>query len=81
MYQVAAEKALQLHGHEIEPNFPVNVYISNPERKKDRSDHDANEKELYIAGLSKFTSKTDLEKVFATVRFDDCCLKALLIFF
>jgi hypothetical protein len=43
------------------------VYISNPERKKERTDHDANEREVYVAGLSKFTTKADLEKLFATV--------------
>jgi len=45
----------------------MNVFISNPERKKDRSDQDANEREVYVAGLSKFTTKDDLEKLFRTV--------------
>ncbi|KAF9527604.1 hypothetical protein CPB83DRAFT_934295 [Crepidotus variabilis] len=62
----AAEKALELHGRELEPNLPLNVYISNPERKKERTDQDANEKEVYVAGLSRFTNKGDLEKLFAT---------------
>jgi RNA recognition motif-containing protein len=43
------------------------VFISNPERKKERSDADANERELYVAGLSKFATKEDLRKVFETV--------------
>jgi hypothetical protein len=47
--------------------MPMNVYISNPERKKERTDHDANEREIYVAGLSKFTKKEDLEKLFKTV--------------
>ncbi|KXN88177.1 hypothetical protein AN958_07636 [Leucoagaricus sp. SymC.cos] len=62
----AAEKALELHNRELEPGKPINVYISNPERKKERTDHDANEREIYVAGLSKFTTKADLEKVFQT---------------
>jgi len=62
----AADKALELHGHELEPNLPLNVYISNPERKKDRTDQDANEREIYVAGLSKFTTQADLQKLFAT---------------
>jgi hypothetical protein len=56
-----------LHGRELEPDMPLNVYISNPERKKQRTDHDANEKEIYVAGLSKFTAKEDLKKLFSTV--------------
>ncbi|KAJ3513576.1 hypothetical protein NLJ89_g2871 [Agrocybe chaxingu] len=62
----AAQKSLELHGRELEPNVTLNVFISNPERKKERTDQDANEREVYIAGLSRFTSKADLEKLFAT---------------
>lgn len=62
----AAEAALEVHRRELEPGLPVNVYISNPERKKERTDHDANEREIYVAGLSKFTTRADLEKVFQT---------------
>lgn len=56
-----------LHEQELEPGLPINVYISNPERKKDRTDANANAKEVYVAGLSKFTSKADLERLFSTV--------------
>jgi squamous cell carcinoma antigen recognized by T-cells 3 len=42
----------------------MDVFISNPERKKERSE---NEREIYVAGLSKFTTKEDLEKLFSTV--------------
>jgi hypothetical protein len=45
----------------------MSVLISNPERKKERSDADANERELYVAGLSKFTTVEDLRGVFETV--------------
>ncbi|KAG5654253.1 hypothetical protein H0H81_005496 [Sphagnurus paluster] len=62
----SAQNALQLHGRELEPNQPMNVFISNPERKKERTDQDANEREIYVAGLSKFTNKADLDKVFKT---------------
>jgi len=57
---------------ELEPGLSVNVYISNPERKKERTDHDANEREIYVAGLSKFTTRADLEKVFQTVSTTGC---------
>ena len=66
--QTSAESALALHGHELEHNQPMNVFISNPERKKERTDQDANEKEVYVAGLSKFATQADLEKLFKTVR-------------
>ncbi|KAK7048174.1 ATP-dependent DNA helicase PIF1 [Favolaschia claudopus] len=60
----SAQNALELHGRELEPGIAMNVFISNPERKKERTDQDADERELYVAGLSKFTTKEDLEKLF-----------------
>lgn len=74
-----AERALELHGQELEADHPLNVYISNPERKKARTDHDADEKELYVAGLSKFTTEADLEKIFRTVRHFLCGHFVILI--
>jgi squamous cell carcinoma antigen recognized by T-cells 3 len=65
--QSSAEKALELHGRELTPGQPMSVYISNPERKKERSDADADAREVYVAGLSKFTTKADLETIFKTV--------------
>lgn len=62
----SAERALELHGRELEPDRAISVLISNPERKKERSDADANERELYVAGLSKFATKEDLRKLFET---------------
>lgn len=48
-------------------DLTLNVFISNPERKKERTDADANDREVYVAGLSKFVTKDDLEKLFKTV--------------
>lgn len=48
-------------------DLTLNVFISNPERKKERTDADANDREVYVAGLSKFATKDDLEKLFKTV--------------
>ncbi|KAH9999668.1 hypothetical protein BJV74DRAFT_823117 [Russula compacta] len=62
----AARLALESHGRELEPGLSLNVYISNPERKKERTDADANAREVYVAGLSKFATKEDLEKLFRT---------------
>ncbi|KAG6841698.1 hypothetical protein C0991_007968 [Blastosporella zonata] len=62
----SAQNALELHERELEPNQAMNVFISNPERKKERTDQDANEREVYVAGLSKFTTQVDLDKLFKT---------------
>lgn len=69
--QTAAKLALELHGRELEPGLSLNVYVSNPERKKERTDADANAREIYVAGLSKFATKEDLEKLFRTVSSTD----------
>lgn len=66
--QTAAQASLVLHKKELEAGHAMDVFMSNPERKKERTDQSADEKELYVAGLSKFTTKVDLEKVFKTVR-------------
>ncbi|KAJ7714178.1 hypothetical protein B0H16DRAFT_1808225, partial [Mycena metata] len=62
----SAQSALEMHGRELEPGLDLNVLISNPDRKKERTDQDANEREIYVAGLSKFTTKVDLQKLFKT---------------
>lgn len=46
-------------------DLTLNVFISNPERKKERTD--ASDREVYVAGLSKFVTKDDLEKLFKAV--------------
>lgn len=65
--QASAGEALILHGKELEPGHSMSVLLSNPERKKERTDQDANEREIYVAGLSRFTTQIDLEKLFKTV--------------
>ncbi|EJC97945.1 uncharacterized protein FOMMEDRAFT_97432 [Fomitiporia mediterranea MF3/22] len=62
----AAQAALSLHGTELEPGLPMNVFISNPERKKERTDAGADDREVYVAGLSKFVIRDDLKKLFKT---------------
>ncbi|KAF9220989.1 hypothetical protein BS17DRAFT_786300 [Gyrodon lividus] len=61
----SAERALELHGRKLESERTLSVYISNPERKKERTDADADEREVYVAGLSRFTTKEDLRGVFS----------------
>jgi RNA recognition motif-containing protein len=76
--QAAAKASLELHGRELEPNLPLTVYISNPERKKERTDADAADKEIYVAGLSRFTKEGDLQRLFKTVRFELIMLSFVL---
>ncbi|GAA5836247.1 hypothetical protein JCM11251_001440 [Rhodosporidiobolus azoricus] len=59
-----AQAALALHGTELEPSHPLSVLISDPSRKKSRTDTNANESELYIAGLARSTKEADLRKLF-----------------
>ncbi|KAF9077529.1 hypothetical protein BDP27DRAFT_1311204 [Rhodocollybia butyracea] len=61
----SAQAAQELHERELEPGRTINVLLSNPERKKERTDQDANDRELHISGLSKQTTKKDLEKLFS----------------
>ncbi|KAF9257513.1 hypothetical protein L218DRAFT_910382 [Marasmius fiardii PR-910] len=60
----SAQSALELNERELEPGHRMNVFISNPERKKERTDYDANDREIYVAGLNKSATKEDLEKFF-----------------
>ena len=66
--QASAESALELNGTDVADGLKMSVYISNPERKKERTDSDANDREVYVAGLSKLVTKKDLQDVFKTVR-------------
>ena len=43
----------------------MNVYISDPGRKKERTD--AGSKELRVTGVAKSVKKTDLESLFSKV--------------
>ncbi|KIY71712.1 RNA-binding protein Prp24 [Cylindrobasidium torrendii FP15055 ss-10] len=60
----SAQSALQLHGTELEPGLKLSVLISNPERKKGRTDQDANEREIHVGGLHRSTTASDLRKLF-----------------
>ncbi|CDO70855.1 hypothetical protein BN946_scf184801.g48 [Trametes cinnabarina] len=62
----SAEAALELHGTDMGEGRKLAVYISDPERRKERTDSDADEREVYVAGLSKLVTKEDLENLFKT---------------
>ncbi|KAG8892391.1 Splicing factor, partial [Tulasnella sp. 417] len=59
-----AQAALELNGRELEPGMAMNVYISNPQRKKERTDANVEQREVYIAGLAKSTTQKELEELF-----------------
>ncbi|KAI7946357.1 hypothetical protein MJO29_010884 [Puccinia striiformis f. sp. tritici] len=61
----SAEAALELHNLEVSPKQKMSVLISDPTRKQTRSDNHADDKEIYITCLSKFTKEEDLRKLFA----------------
>lgn len=73
--QDSAKAALELHNQELEPGLPMSVYISDPDRRKERTDSDANDREVYVAGLAKSVTRQDLEKLFSAVRI--CCCPVL----
>lgn len=64
----AAAASQELNGKELESGFPISVLISDPERKKERSDAHADARELYVNQLSKFMDDKDMEKLFSPVR-------------
>ena len=63
-----AQAALSLHQTELAPGRLLSVLISDPERRKERTDADADAREVHVAGLSKFATKDDLMKLFSAVR-------------
>jgi RNA recognition motif-containing protein len=48
--------------------MPLTALISDPERKKQRSDANADAREIYITGLSRFAAAKDLNRLFDPVR-------------
>lgn len=65
--QDSAQAALELSGRELEPGMALNVYISNPQRKKERTDANVEQREIYVAGLAKSTKQNELEELFGEV--------------
>ncbi|KAK4048669.1 Splicing factor [Microbotryomycetes sp. JL201] len=59
-----AQAALALHNTEVE-GHKLSVMVSDPSRKKDRTDLNANDKELYVANLARSTKEDDLRALFS----------------
>ncbi|KAF8527992.1 hypothetical protein BU17DRAFT_38620 [Hysterangium stoloniferum] len=62
----SASAALSLNNCEMEPGRKLAVYISNPERKQERSDAAANQREIYVAGLARSVTEADIRNLFGT---------------
>lgn len=65
--QEQAQAALAEHGTQLEAGHKMQVLISDPQRKKQRSDAHANDKELYVAGIARATKVEELRELFAAV--------------
>lgn len=62
--QASAEASLELDGKELEPERALSVAISNPARKKERTDAKLSAKEVVVTQMSKFVDRKDLERLF-----------------
>ncbi|KEI40381.1 uncharacterized protein L969DRAFT_621145 [Mixia osmundae IAM 14324] len=60
----SAESALALHGTELEPKRKLSVYISDPDRKRARTDADTHRREILVSQLTPFVKEYDLRKLF-----------------
>ena len=68
--QAAAQRALALHNTVLEEGSgqqKLQVLISNPQHRQKRTDADASKRELFITGLPKSATESDLEKLFSPV--------------
>ncbi len=66
---------MALHHRQLEPGRILNVLLSDPDHKRERTDANADARELFIASLSKFVTEQDLRKLFAPVR--NSCLSRM----
>lgn len=60
----ARAAAASLHGHQLDPLTRLSVLVSDPNRKQTRSDAHANDRELFVGGLSKFVKEAELRRLF-----------------
>jgi hypothetical protein len=68
--QASAKDALVLHGRELPAGsgLYLQVKLSDPTRRLNRTDANANKKEIYVTGLPRFAKEADLRKLFDSVR-------------
>lgn len=65
--QAAAEASLVLDQFLLEPGRQLSVAISDPERKKERTDADADQREVHVGGLNRTVVRDDLQSLFSRV--------------
>jgi hypothetical protein len=73
--QNSAEAALRLHNTAPEEGSEqrMQVKLSDPTRAVARTDANANRREIYVTGLSRYTTADDLKKLFKDVRDSSVC--------
>ncbi|WFC99161.1 Splicing factor [Malassezia yamatoensis] len=59
-----AQAALVEHGKQWTDEFALQVFLSNPSHKKQRTDANANERELYMTGLPRNAQKEQIKSFF-----------------
>lgn len=59
-----AQAALSEHGAQWHEEFALQVFLSNPSHKKQRSDANANERELYMTGLPRTVAQDEVQAFF-----------------
>lgn len=63
--EAAAQAALAEHGAHWHGEHALQVLLSNPQHRKQRSDAHANDKELYMTGLPRSATSEDVRQFFA----------------
>ncbi|SPO40354.1 uncharacterized protein PSFLO_05836 [Pseudozyma flocculosa] len=60
----SAAAALELDGRRLDEKCTLNVALSDPSRRKVRSDADANARELFVSGLPRFVAESEVRAHF-----------------
>lgn len=60
----AREAQSALHQHSLTPGMSLQVYLSDPSRRKQRTDANANDRELFVTGISKRCSTEEVQSHF-----------------
>lgn len=79
--QQAAKLSLELNNKEMPlgSGHHLQVKLSDPTRRQNRTDANANQKELFITGLPRYAKEADLHKLFETVGTSNSCYDRLVL--
>ncbi|PWN24006.1 hypothetical protein BCV69DRAFT_302620 [Microstroma glucosiphilum] len=61
---VAAREALVLHKHQLAPTLALEVYLTDPNRRKQRTDANANDREIFVSAIHKSCQEEDIKPLF-----------------